>query len=294
VSERQAVGNGRVVRPPLSLFRTVLPWSAAAVFALVAAWSGASYLRNRSENDLLRQKQALTELGLETAQTTLEAERMVSQRELATINDTARQLALLNERVTTLSGERDTLERNALDARRQLAERDGQLADNRRKLAERERDLASLTAQIEAFGARRRAVEQQLAEANRQIAELNTDMKAQGALADLKITALTSMLKNSPEAVAVAVWDPRKSEGILKVAKLPPLPANQDYQLWIVDPQYANPVDAGVFSTSSAGGESTMTFHPRQPVTVVNAFAVTRERKGGVSKAEGPFVLLGK
>jgi anti-sigma-K factor RskA len=102
------------------------------------------------------------------------------------------------------------------------------------------------------------------------------------------------MLKNSPQALAVAVWDPGRQEGVLNVQNLPALATNQDYQLWLVDPQYPNPVDGGVFSVEPASGTARLQFKAKQPVGTVNAFAVTRERKGGVAKAQGPFVLLGK
>jgi len=92
----------------------------------------------------------------------------------------------------------------------------------------------------------------------------------------------------------VAVWNPEKQEGMLKVEKLPALAANQDYQLWVVDPQYPNPVDGGVFTVDPETGVANVQFKARQPVNAINAFAVTLERKGGVPKAEGPFVLLGK
>ena len=126
------------------------------------------------------------------------------------------------------------------------------------------------------------------------VAQLSAELKSQSDLATLKITALASMLQNIPQAQAIAVWDPRKQEGILDVQKLPALAANEDYQIWVVDPQYPIPVDGGVFTVEPASGSCRVKFTAKQPVSVINAFAVTRERKGGVPKAEGPFVLLGK
>jgi anti-sigma-K factor RskA len=134
----------------------------------------------------------------------------------------------------------------------------------------------------------------QLTERDRQVAQLASDLKSQADLARLKITALASLLENSPKALAVAVWDPRRQEGVLKVEKLPALAPHQDYQLWVVDPQYANPVDGGVFTVNPSTGDARLTFKAKQSIGAVNAFAVTLERKGGVPKAEGPFVLLGK
>lgn len=130
--------------------------------------------------------------------------------------------------------------------------------------------------------------------AEQRVAQLSAELKSQSDLATLKITALASMLQNIPQAQAIAVWDPRKQEGILDVQKLPALAANEDYQIWVVDPQYPIPVDGGVFTVEPTSGSCRVKFTAKQPVSVINAFAVTRERKGGVPKAEGPFVLLGK
>lgn len=220
--------DDRVLHPDVSLFRTILPWAAAACFALVSAWTGQLYLSSRSEASLLRDTQSLTELSLKSAQNQIEAERILNRRQLT------------------------DQEKLLLEARAQLTQRDTQ--------------LASLTAQL----------------------------KSEGDLALLKIIALASLLKNSPQALAVAVWNPDKQVGVLKVEKLPVLAANEDYQLWIVDPQYPDPVDGGVFIVDSQTGEQRFQFKGKQPIKSVNAFAVTLERKGGVPKAEGPFVLLGK
>jgi anti-sigma-K factor RskA len=166
-------------------------------------------------------------------------------------------------------------------------------------------ELATVRTQAELVAVSLQSTQQQLEaerilgerrgkDAEQRIAQLASDLKSQGDLATLKITALASMLQNLPQAQAIAVWDPRRQEGILDVQKLPALAANEDYQIWVVDPQYPIPVDGGVFTVEPASGSSRVKFTAKQPVSVINAFAVTRERKGGVPKAEGPFVLLGK
>ena len=199
-------GPGQVVRPPLAVFRTFLPWFAAAGFALGAGWLAGLYSLSRTELSLARSQENLASLALKSAANQLEAERIL---------------------------------------------------------------------------------------ATHQVAGLTQQLKTQGDLAHFKITTLASMLNNSPQALAVAVWDPAKQEGVLQVEKLPALATNQDYQLWVVDPQYPIPVDGGVFTVNPSGG-ARVAFKSKQPVNVINAFAVTLERKGGVPKAEGPFVLLGK
>jgi anti-sigma-K factor RskA len=132
----------------------------------------------------------------------------------------------------------------------------------------------------------------QLSAATEQLAALDRQLKEEGDLAKFKISTLASLLGNSPQALAVAVWSPAKQEGVLSVEKLPALAADKDYQLWLVDPQYPIPVDGGVFTVDPATGVAHVTFKANRPVKSVAKFAVSLERKGGVPKAEGPMVLL--
>ena len=108
----------------------------------------------------------------------------------------------------------------------------------------------------------------------------------------LRIAAMSSQLDQAA-AYGFAVFDPESDEGVLEVVNLPQIdPASQDYQLWVVDPQYANPVDGGIV-TVDASGNTKVRFTARQPVSDVAAFAISLVRKGGVPVAEGPMVLVG-
>lgn len=129
--------------------------------------------------------------------------------------------------------------------------------------------------------------------AEKMIADLGAQLKHTEDLSRLKITALASLLGNTPEAKAIAVWDPTQQSGLLTVEKLPAIAAEQDYQIWVVDPQYSIPVDGGVFKPDSTG-KAVLTFKADKPIKQAAAFAISLERKGGVPKAEGPMVLLGK
>ncbi len=82
-------------------------------------------------------------------------------------------------------------------------------------------------------------------------------------------------------------------QGVLKVSNIPANAQDRDYQLWIVDPGKAQPVDGGTFHIDKAGS-SDIPFQAKAHVRAADAFAVSLERKGGVPKAEGPMVLLGK
>jgi anti-sigma-K factor RskA len=141
--------------------------------------------------------------------------------------------------------------------------------------------------------------QRELAEAKRlvtesslKVAELSTRLKDEGDLAHLKISTLASMLGNTPAAVAVAVWDPSREQGVLSVSKLPALASEKDYQLWLVDPQYPSPVNGGVFVVDPVTGEAHIVFKGDKHVGSIAKFAVSLERKGGVPVREGPIVLL--
>lgn len=122
----------------------------------------------------------------------------------------------------------------------------------------------------------------------------NLALREKDLISQLKIETLASLVEESPDALAVAVWDEKKQQGVLTCEKLPPLDADKDYQLWVVDAAYPIPVDGGVFHPDVSGSFQ-MKFNPDKPITSTTPrFAVSLERKGGVPKAEGPMILLSK
>jgi len=125
------------------------------------------------------------------------------------------------------------------------------------------------------------------------INDLGNKLRRSEDLAHLKVTALASLAGNTKEAQVIAVWDPQQQTGLLTMEKLPAIADTQDYQIWIVDPAYPNPVNGGVFHIDS-DGRVALPFKPDQPVAKAAAFAISLEKKGGVPKAEGPIILLGK
>ncbi|HVT74245.1 MAG TPA: anti-sigma factor [Lacunisphaera sp.] len=198
--------NARGVRSLRFSPGTVLPWAAAAAFALAAAWYGRQVVVLRDQNEALRTDRDLAEVACKMA-------------------------------------------------RSQLAER-------------------TLVAE-------------------KMINNLGEKLRHSEDLARLKISALASLAGNTREAQVIAVWDPDQQAGLLSLDKLPAVADTQDYQLWIVDPNHKDPVSAGVFHTP-ADGRMALPFWPDQPVAKATAFAISVERKGGVTKAEGPIVMLGQ
>ncbi|MBC7367799.1 MAG: anti-sigma factor [Undibacterium sp.] len=242
-------------------FPTWLALAAAACFALVAAYFGQAYQTEHTAAATLRDQQNLTDLALRSTQNQLEAERLIARRELA-------------------------------DATAKAAESSGLLARLESRLTETTRAAAAASLQLASSREQIDIARRDLAARDQTVTDLTRQLAAQGTLTDYKISTLASLLGNTPQALAVAVWNPANQEGVLTVQKLPALAADKDYQLWIVDPQYEIPVNGGVFRVDPATGETRVNFRADQPIKSIAKFAVSLERKGGVPKAEGQMVLL--
>ena len=128
--------------------------------------------------------------------------------------------------------------------------------------------------------------------ASRQLADLQEQIKTNSDPSNLEIAKLVSLLGNSSQARAIAVWNQATQQGVLTVEKLPALAADKDYQLWVIDPKYPDPVSGGVFTVDARTGTARLAFHPGQRIATAAKFAVSCERKGGRPKPEGPIVLL--
>ena len=100
-------------------------------------------------------------------------------------------------------------------------------------------------------------------------------------LATVRIAMLSSMLADSPKAVAVSLWDNQQQRGVFVVQNLKPLPVDRDYQLWVIDPKYPTPVSAGVFQVD-AQGNMRLQFKAGKLIESASKFAVTQEPKGGL------------
>jgi hypothetical protein len=91
------------------------------------------------------------------------------------------------------------------------------------------------------------------------------------------------------------VWSDERQAGYMKFAGLAVNdPKQMQYQLWIVDPaRDKHPVDGGVFDVTSAG-EVLVPIRRALAVKSPAAFAITREKPGGVVVSAGPLVLVAK
>jgi anti-sigma-K factor RskA len=99
-------------------------------------------------------------------------------------------------------------------------------------------------------------------------------------LANLRIAMLNSLVPDAPKAIAVSLWDNQKQNGVFVAQNLKALPADRDYELWVIDGD--KPVASGVFHVDESG-TIRVEFKPSQMVKAANVFAVTEEVKGGVA-----------
>lgn len=133
-------------------------------------------------------------------------------------------------------------------------------------------------------------------EDRKEIADLHAEISRLGndnSLADLRIASLEGQLEQYKGTRAVVVWNQSKHEGQIQLANLPPAEQGKDYQLWVVDPAYKNPISAGLIERNS-DGTANVRFQPVQMIRDATAFAISVEKSGGVEVAEGPIVILGK
>jgi anti-sigma-K factor RskA len=238
--------------PLLPFSRVLIPWAIAASLAVATLWSARTAWTFRSENAVIREQQQLADLNLRSLRNGMEAERIVRQQQLA-------------------------------DAQRALADASRQENESRQQLAQLRQDADA--AQQKFAEATRQA-----SEAGRQIAQLTQKLKKEGDLAQFKIATLASMLGNSPQALAVVVWNPMEQEGMIKLAKLDMPAAGMDYQLWLIGPD-GKPISGGVVTMNPATGEAHTMFTATQQVNTVAKFAISLEQKGGMPEPHGKIVM---
>jgi len=90
------------------------------------------------------------------------------------------------------------------------------------------------------------------------------------------------------------VWSDQVQAGFMRFTGLPPNdPRRMQYQLWIVDQtRDRNPVDGGVFDVVAGDGEVIVPIDAKLRVDHPAAFALTREKPGGVVVSAGPLVVV--
>ena len=80
-------------------------------------------------------------------------------------------------------------------------------------------------------------------------------------------------------AVGASFWSTQDQRGMLSVEGLPPLPVNQSYQLWLIDPKLP-PINAGVLPDVATGGLRVQ-FGAAIRVESAQRFAISVEPRAG-------------
>jgi len=240
-----------------------LPWAVAASLAVACVVAFSQRQRLANELTAARSEAAAARDNITSTQGDIAAARA--------------EAASAKAQVATLAADKDRAEKQIAELRQREADARTQMVT----LAEARDEARQKIAQLES----RREEPQQ-----RQAAE---DRTAADELSNVQVATLTSKMRRAPNATAAIAWDSARQRGVLNSANIPPNAVDRDYQLWIIDSRFADPVDAGVFHVEKSGS-ARYVFTPKVRIDSALAFAVSLERRGGVPKAEGPIVLAGK
>jgi anti-sigma-K factor RskA len=112
------------------------------------------------------------------------------------------------------------------------------------------------------------------------------------SLGQITFVTLTSPDPGHENSKVAVAWHQEKQTGVITIANMPPAGAGRDYQLWAVDANHPDPINAGIIHVEP-NGVTRVQFKPDQAATQIKAFAISLEREGGVPKREGPIVMIG-
>jgi anti-sigma-K factor RskA len=118
------------------------------------------------------------------------------------------------------------------------------------------------------------------------------DARQSDSLGQITFVTLTSPTPGHEDAKVAVAWHAEKQSGVITIVNMPPAGAGRDYQLWAVDANHKDPINAGIIHVDP-NGVTRVRFKPGQTATQVKAFAISLEREGGVPKREGPIVMIG-
>ena len=126
----------------------------------------------------------------------------------------------------------------------------------------------------------------------RQITMLQEQSKAPTDPHNLQLAVLLPPKNNPGAALAAAVWDATKQEGVLVLEKAPTIAAGQRLELWLLDQnENVAPISAGGLNVS-ADGKARVRFKPATRVSVVQEIVVRREPDGGAANRTKPSEII--
>ena len=118
------------------------------------------------------------------------------------------------------------------------------------------------------------------------------EARAADPLGQAMLVSLVSPTGDHPDAKANVAWQPDRQSGVITINNMPPAGEGHDYQLWAVDANHPDPINAGIIHVEP-NGVTRIRFKPDKDASQIKAFAISLEREGGVPKREGPIVMIG-
>jgi len=117
-------------------------------------------------------------------------------------------------------------------------------------------------------------------------------LRTRDALAQVRIATLTAQNETYAKGTAVVIWDAAQQRGVVRLSNVPRAATGKDYQLWILDPKYPQPVSAGIVPVGD-DGLARVSFTPEHTVRSADKFAISIEQQGGAPAPAGPIILIG-
>lgn len=136
-----------------------------------------------------------------------------------------------------------------------------------------------------------------IVEQQNQITELQNEVQQKEELLSILESREVDMVVMSgmevnPDGYGKIIWDSESNRALLQVSNLPAVPADKEYQLWII--RNNKPVSLDVFAVNDPNKD---TFFKIEEMAageqVADAFAITLEPKGGMPQPTGDMYLMG-
>lgn len=139
--------------------------------------------------------------------------------------------------------------------------------------------------------------EEVIEEQQARISELQNDIQRKEELLSILESrevdlVMMSGMEVNPNGYGKVIWDSESKRALLQVSNLPAVPADKDYQLWII--KNNKPVSAGVFAVNDPKKDSFFKIEEMAAdEQAADAFAITMEPKGGMPQPTGDMYLMG-
>ncbi len=157
----------------------------------------------------------------------------------------------------------------------------------------RERE-AQATAQAAQSTSERTALKSEVTRLTTERTRLEAEMatlQKKDHLASLQIRTLNAQLAETRKSLAAVVWSEEQQRGVLAIDGLKPPGPKEDYQLWVINALTPAPVSAGLIPVNDQG-RARYEFRAGAPIEAGDKFAISREKKGGGTKPEGPIIFI--